>query len=364
MKPELERDDPAAGFETSTPTIEGDRTASPVGQDLDRGRGKLVILAVLLMTCALLIVFAQASRSAPKARPGRPAEQIVRYEQAPGRVQTPAQEKPPLPGEEAPFDVADASNPVSSEGESASASARPTQEPAAPLLVYAQIERPTHSDRTSVSRRSAGAPGGDPTELEALSQATDLRRLQASRLGDRNFLILAGASIPCVLQTALASSTPGYVTCILSNDVMSDTGAVILLEKGSRVLGEYRSSMQRGQARIFVLWTRVVSPGGVVIPLASPATDSLGRAGFDGAIDTHFWERFGGALVLSLIDAIGSAFDDDRALIARPSEAAATALSGVNAVTPTLRKDAGAEVMILVAHDLDFSSVYGLEAQP
>ena len=95
------------------------------------------------------------------------------------------------------------------------------------------------------------------------------------------------------------STTPGYVTCLVPRDVYSDNGAVVLMEKGTRVLGEYRAGLRQGQRRLFVLWTRAVTPDGVAIALASPAADALGRAGFDGEIDTHFWERFGGALLLS-----------------------------------------------------------------
>lgn len=73
---------------------------------------------------------------------------------------------------------------------------------------------------------------------------------------------------------------------------MLANSAVVLMEKGTRVLGEYRSGMRQGQHRLFVLWTRAVTPAGVAVGLASPAADPLGRAGFDGALDTHFWDRF------------------------------------------------------------------------
>ena len=94
------------------------------------------------------------------------------------------------------------------------------------------------------------------------------------------------------------------------------------------------------------------------------AADALGRAGFDGAVDRHFWDRFGGALLLSLVDdgayaAFGSG-DDARATARLPSDAAAAALQGSVDIPATLRKMQGSEVSIFVARDLDFRSVYRL----
>ncbi|OYX36579.1 MAG: type IV secretion system protein VirB10 [Caulobacterales bacterium 32-69-10] len=189
---------------------------------------------------------------------------------------------------------------------------------------------------------------------------------RAGRLPDRNFLIVAGASIPCTLQTAMDTATPGYVSCLIPNDVFSDNGAVVLLEKGTRVLGEYRSGMRQGQRRLFVLWTRAVTPAGVAISLGSPAADPLGRAGFDGDIETHFWERFGGALLLSIVDegAYAVAGQDSGSGTTRlPSDAAGIALQNSISIPPSLRKPQGSEVSIFVAQDFDFSGVYGLRAR-
>src|SRR3546814_5456620 len=35
------------------------------------------------------------------------------------------------------------------------------------------------------------------------------------RSGDRNYLVTAGAILPCTLQTAMDSTVPGYATCII-----------------------------------------------------------------------------------------------------------------------------------------------------
>jgi type IV secretion system protein VirB10 len=204
------------------------------------------------------------------------------------------------------------------------------------------------------------------TELDQLRRGSRIGQATARRLGDRNFLILAGATIPCILQTAIDTSTTGYVTCMIASDVYSDNGAVVLLDKGARVLGEYRANLKQGQRRVFVLWTRAVTPNGVAIDLASPASDALGRSGFDGDVDTRFWDRFGAALLLSVVDdgAYALAGRDDRSATARlPSDAAGIAVQNGADIPPTLRKPHGAEVMILAAQDFDFSGVYGLKAR-
>ena len=213
---------------------------------------------------------------------------------------------------------------------------------------------------------AAGEGAREATELDKLRRTSGVAQARAEMLPDRNFLITAGSSIPCVLQTALDSSVPGYATCLVPRDVYSDNGRVVLMEKGTKVLGEYRGGIRQGQKRLFVLWTRAVTPNGVAVSLASPAADSLGRAGFDGKVDTFFWERFGGALLLSIID--------DAANIAAqsagrgrfnttmdvPSETASIALQNSVGIPPRLRKNQGEEVSIFVAQDLNFADVYGL----
>jgi type IV secretion system protein VirB10 len=199
-------------------------------------------------------------------------------------------------------------------------------------------------------------------------QPTVLEGAKAGTLGNRNFIVAMGTSIPCVLETAMASDTEGFVTCVINRDVMSDNGRVVLMDKGTQVVGEYRGQLRRGQKRMFVLWNRAKTPKGVIVQLASPATDALGRSGFDGKIDTHFWERFGGALLMSVVgDAtayLGKKLSDQdiegEGVADAGKQAAAIAVEQSINIPPTLRKNQGEPVNIFVARDLDFSSVYSL----
>lgn len=192
---------------------------------------------------------------------------------------------------------------------------------------------------------------------------------KAGQLGDRRFIVAQGTSIPCILETAMQSDQPGFVSCVIPRDVLSDNGQVVLMEKGTQVVGEYRGGLNQGQTRLHVLWGRAKTPTGVVVTLASAATDGLGRAGVGGTIDNHWWERFGSALLLSVVadgSAAGSTYLKNQAGIQAQqtatsgNQAAAIAVEQSAAIKPTLHKSQGEMVSIFVARDLDFSGVYQL----
>lgn len=195
-------------------------------------------------------------------------------------------------------------------------------------------------------------------------QGSDIVRVSASTLPNRGFTIEAGTQIPCTLQTALDSTLSGLVSCVIPYDVRSATGQVILLEKGTRILGEYQGGIQQGQARIFIIWNRAVSPKGVAVSLASPSADTLGRSGQDGEVENFFFKRFGGALLLSLIgdgsQALANSISGVEQTFNAPNQAAAEALRNDIRIRPVLRAPQGSSAVIIASRDLDFSNVYSL----
>ncbi len=245
----------------------------------------------------------------------------------------------------------------------------------APVMAFNRQNRTQGAAAGSGSLAAYGAqPAGaeDGGTFEKLLKPTVLEGSRAGHIGNRDTIIAMGTSIPCVLETALQSDQPGFATCVINRDVLSDNGRVVLLEKGTQVIGEYRGGLKRGQSRLFVLWNRAKTPMGVIITMASPATDAIGRAGFDGYVDDHWLERFGSALLLSIVsDAsqfAGQRLQQSSNIQANGStqaskQGAAIAVEQSINIPPTLIKHQGELVNIMVGRDLDFSQIYKLRVK-
>lgn len=358
--------------DANTERVTGERTVSAVAGEqrrrLSRSQG-VVLVALAGGLASMFILFRpEPTRVDPRAEQDAAALRVgQRGTFEPARLPaTP----PPLPATPVPLPVVAPAPLLPTQPLQLPGS--PTQDPLAaarraPLMAFGG-QGSTPAATVSAEPRSAGPGDAENNELAARLVPTRLEGVRANVLRNRPMLVTQGTVLPCVLETALDSTLPGFATCVLPRDVLGSTGTVVLLEKGTRVVGEFRGGMRQGQRRLFVLWTRAETPHGVVVNLASPAADALGRSGFSGEVDTRFWDRFGGALLLSLVDA-GAAFAGDQASdggAARYYGYGATAGRGAAAeairnsvnIPPVLRKNQGEEVSIFVARDLDFSGVY------
>jgi type IV secretion system protein VirB10 len=214
-----------------------------------------------------------------------------------------------------------------------------------------------------------------PNALSSRLKPTVVQPTKAALLPHPDFLITMGTIIPCTLQTAIDTQLAGYVDCVIPQDIRSTTGNVVLLDKGTKVTGEIQSGLVQGQNRVFVLWDRAETPQHAVITLSTPGSDELGRAGLPGTVNEHFWQRFGNAIMLSVLQGglqagtalaanSGSGSSSNSLFLNSFSnngqELSNTALQASINIPPTLEKNQGDNVAIFVNKDLDFSDVYSL----
>ncbi|WP_233972387.1 VirB10/TraB/TrbI family type IV secretion system protein [Pectobacterium versatile] len=204
-----------------------------------------------------------------------------------------------------------------------------------------------------------------------VAKVTSVRRLGL----DPNLYLPVDRYIPCSMMRRFVSDVGGRISCLIGEDVYSANHYVKLLPAGTVARGFYRTgALQHGRSRMFVIWTelRTPEPGSLQIPLVdTDATGPLGEAGISGWIDTHFWERFGNALMLSTVQDVAAAASDsapgkDRNTDytentrAAASEMAKTALENSINIPPTMYLNQGDVIGIMTGTDIDFSSVYQL----
>lgn len=189
---------------------------------------------------------------------------------------------------------------------------------------------------------------------------------------DPNLLLPKGTYIGCSLDTRLVSQIKGGISCTISENVYSQNGNTLLIEKGSKMTGFFNSGqLNDGMDRIFVVWQEIRTPNNINIPVSSGATDELGGTGIQGYVDHHWLQRFGAAILLSVIDDVtntalnGGTGQDNTDYTEQTRETtrnmADTALQKFINIQPTLYKNQGDLVAVYVNRDIDFSKVYKLK---
>ncbi|SFQ43127.1 type IV secretion system protein VirB10 [Variovorax sp. 770b2] len=226
--------------------------------------------------------------------------------------------------------------------------------------------------QTSAGDASSSGMTGEG-ELGRRLKPTALASATAGVLPNLDYLLKKGTDIPCALKTGIDTTLPGLIQCTVVTDVYSANGRTLLIERGADFFGEHRSELKQGQARAFALWNRVDNPSGVFAELDSPGADAMGFSGIPGDVDTHFWQRFGGALLVSLVDDFGTFLSNREGIqggngpgvnVSNTTQTASSMVSetlrnSIN-IPPTLRVFPGTVIHILAARDVSFENVYKL----
>ena len=205
--------------------------------------------------------------------------------------------------------------------------------------------------------------GGDRWELNSTMQAPRTP-----------FELRAGFVIPAVLIGGINSELPGQIIGQVSQNVYdTPTGNNLLIPQGSRLVGQYSSSVAYGQSRVLVAWERIVFPDGKAFDLGSmQGADEAGMSGFKDKVDNHYFRIFGQAILMSLITA-GVTYTQNNYNYSnsqRASDALSEALGqqlgttmtnllnkNLN-ISPTLEIRSGFRFNVVVTKDLTFTKAY------
>lgn len=376
--------------------LEGEDRGMP-GVNVKKGRSATAkLLFILLPLLALMMLalwgYKMLNPSAPSA--ADPKKVIdARTSTVPNRTfkltDVPATEAPPIPGPDmvpavdpaAPMLPGVADAPVASAAPADQAeNARPPRQldKAGSGLMVVNGTQPNETNEgpaggqggaqqpAMIGAEKAGGP------LSGMLTGTATPGQRAGMLPDRTYLLTKGSFIDCGIRGRIDSTVPGAIACTVTRDIYSANGRLVLVERGSVVEGEYQANLRAGMNRIFVLWTRLTTPSGVFVNLDSPGADPLGGGGLPGHVNSHFWKRFGGAMMLSVVDDLSSWATRNRSTGGNQisfgstgdaaNDMASEALRSSINIPPTLYKNQGDRVGIYIMRDLDFSGVYAIQA--
>lgn len=185
-------------------------------------------------------------------------------------------------------------------------------------------------------------------------------------------------SVPCSMDGRFISTVGGKFTCTIDRDIYSASNNVRLLRKGMAAQGEYRTgSFTHGQSAVFIIINKIFtrSKPFFEIPLTdAQAGGDLGENGVTGWIDNHYVERFSGAVMVGMIPdvmnaAAGTSGKTDRntdytenSREAFANMAKTTLDNSIN-IPPTLIKNQGEIINLVVGQDIDLSTIYDLKVK-
>lgn len=234
-------------------------------------------------------------------------------------------------------------------------------QPQSPTYSAPPAALPISGDRTQASPLQDFLPRKQSEDNNETDTKGD--RVRAGRLINPSTTVPQGTVMQAVLETALDSNRPGFARAIISRDVSSFDGSCVLIPRGSKLFGEYQADVGQGQNRALIRWRRLTRPDGVIVDVDSPSADPLGRAGVKGKVNSHFFERFSGAILQSALDLgvqLGARkASRDTYVLAIPYGTQAINPIKPEEIKPTVTVRQGTSVSVFIARDLDFTDVGG-----
>ena len=270
-------------------------------------------------------------------------------------------------------------------GIDAAAELPPYDESGMPFLPDAESEA-ARVERIRQARITAAAREADVLfTLRSHGGTTEVERLTRLVAGDNSAAAMPddvapstgtylapGTIVRASLMTAVNSDLPGTAVAQVTEDVVdSQTGAVVLIPRGARLVGRDGSEVGAFQSRADVRWSRLVFPNGEEALLSDlPALEPTGASGLEDEIDPHTGRLVRAGLLSSLLG-VGSELvvsgDGRTAEAVREALQGTTNAAGQTLVQrgataqPTLRIRAGFEFVLVLERALPLPPYEGTQ---
>ncbi|MBM0211707.1 hypothetical protein ALQ72_200032 [Pseudomonas syringae pv. maculicola] len=220
---------------------------------------------------------------------------------------------------------------------------------------------------------SSGLGGESPSrKRSSLSDlgGTTFAPAKAYLAPNRKYLVSHNTYTRCALYNEIISTHPGLVDCRLTDPLYSADGSTVIAAAGDKLTGEQTVEVGPGETSVFTTWTEIETQSGVLAKIDSLGAGPMGASGTEAWINRHYMQRFGGAVMLSFIqDALQAASNTTQkssgsgGYTVNNSEQnvesmANKALDSTINIPDTAHLLPGTVITVIVARDIDFSSVF------
>ena len=119
---------------------------------------------------------------------------------------------------------------------------------------------------------------------------------------DMTRILTMDKPIPAVIKNTIDSRMASPAVAVVERDLYGNDGRMVLIERGSILVGRAQTVTNTATEKVQIIWQRLQRPDGVIFKMTAASGDAMGRAGVLSHNDNRYGERFGAALLATVIE--------------------------------------------------------------
>ena len=201
-------------------------------------------------------------------------------------------------------------------------------------LLQTQQEKLLTQQQQQLAAATAIPAGSQPSpQAQPQAQTTPVpahRNADLNRATGKDHVIFEGTALESVLVNRLNGDFAGPVICQISTDVYSHDHAELLIPAGTRILGETKKVNDVGQARLAVVFHRLIMPDGYTVDLdQAPGLNQIGETALHDQVNNHYFRIFGASIAVGAIAGLATIGTNNSAATGLPTSNASAYREGV-----------------------------------
>jgi type IV secretory pathway VirB10-like protein len=213
----------------------------------------------------------------------------------------------------------------------------------------------------------AGSQPPQPQQAPATASSTR-KNVDVNAATGKDHVIFEGTVLESVLVNRLNGGFAGPVICQITNDLYSHDHLQLLIPAGARVLGETKKVSDVGQARMAVVFHRLIMPDGYAVDLdQAPGLNQIGETALHDKVNNHYFKIFGSSIAVGAIAGLASIGSNNNSVTGLPTSNISAYREGVSGslsqsslrildkflnIPPTITIREGHRVRIFLTQDL------------